>query len=415
MTSATDTDPNSGLHERHSPWRTPGYAQHRLGPSLRGRSGVYGGGLDLQTEPARPGLRPYDSGIVDRSVSGLARLCARRARRLVTTTAENLPADVAAGASYAVRQAVHRTRSSPALAPEVVASGREFPGRGLLVTGKQGLYLLAEEGVLTRLLKRSTYGLTLLDGRWFAYQSVTRRYGRVISFVLEGQQLADLRTEIEWAGSFGHQMEAWEGGLYLADTGSNRVTRFERAASGWRVEDRAYPNGYAWRGRRSRNYVHLNSLFIDDEHIYVLYHNLTQHTGLRSQVALLDRSLKVRDLVTLHAGCAHNIVPSQEGLIYCDSLGGGLVLGDVRAEGVAMFTRGVALDAETVLFGGSHFASRENRHRLDAKIFAYDRALRRIVSEVTVPRIGGIFELRFVEGTDLGRSESRREALTCVA
>jgi hypothetical protein len=212
----------------------------------------------------------------------------------------------------------------------------------------------------------------------------------------------DLRREAPALGPWVHQIHACDGELYVADTKNGRLIRYlvDRDCLKW--ERSFYANGWL-----RKNEVHVNSVYCDNNEIYLVYHNKTRHTGRKSQIAVLNRAMQLTKIIDTQAGSAHNIAIWKSTPIYCDSDAGSLVW-DEPVLHFDCFTRGLAISDHFVLVGGSEFAEREDRAAKTGYVFVIDLNEKTLISRITIPAIGSILELRLIEPTDYGMSGTNR-------
>ena len=282
----------------------------------------------------------------------------------------------------------------------------------LIGTGSGGI-LYYNKGKLYRILDgfkrmRMFYGITQYQGRWYAFRQ--KNYsGQIISFCFKNSWIGDIQVEARFLHIGIHQIHAADGYLYIADTPNNRVIRYLIGKNGLKDKTNFYPNGRLLNGDRSNNYVHLNSIYDYNGAIYVVYHNKTRTTDRKSQIAVLNNSLQVDQIINTQAGCVHNIIFYQGIPIYNDSLSGTLMWNNQPIFQVnninRCFTRGLAVADQLILFGGMDFAQRKERHKVTGYITAFDPKKKEIIGEINIPEIGGITELRLIKPVDYGMSK----------
>lgn len=268
----------------------------------------------------------------------------------------------------------------------------------MLLGTKTGILLYAH-GRLTRILRGRFYGISRRGDRWYAYKYETQRFGRIISFRLAGLQCVEVKDELCQLPGEVHQID-WAGScLYVTDTQHNCVRRYAYRGSQLVCIDRCYPNGTLAFGRRSPNYAHINSVFCDGDRLFIVYHNETKKTGRKSQVAILDLDLRLQNVVSLDAGCAHNVLPIESDIAFCDSMNGAVRLGS-RSLSLGLYTRGLAKSGSVLFVGGSDFAARAQRGQSTGHVFTWDCISGQVYSHLTMPQIGSVYEVRLVEPTD---------------
>mgnify|MGYP007047675054 CR=1 FL=1 len=101
------------------------------------------------------------------------------------------------------------------------------------------------------------------------------------------------------------------------------------------------------------NYKHVNSLYIDENYIYCLFHNETSKTGKNSQLCRIGKVKKDKEIIDTIFGCAHNIVRYNNKFLICDSLGSKIFLGDTVFLELEGFTRGLLIYKDKLFMGES--------------------------------------------------------------
>jgi hypothetical protein len=270
-----------------------------------------------------------------------------------------------------------------------------------LVAAGRGLYLL-RQGRVRRLARGRFYGLARHGGTHYAYCSHPRgARGSIYGFALEGGRLGASRRLFSGLSRGVHQIDVVDDRLLVCDSYRNALVVLDRHG---RLGRRVYPLGRLCGGRDSSNYAHLNSIQAVGDRVYVLAHNETYKTGRRSEILVLDRErLTVRDRVPDVGGCAHNIVARDGLFLVCDSLGGALTNHGRAVFKPGTFTRGLAVDDDFVLLGGSVYSERGVRLASDAFVYVLDRRFEHRAT-LTIEDAGQVHEIRML-GTDYGVSD----------
>jgi hypothetical protein len=244
-----------------------------------------------------------------------------------------------------------------------------------------------DRGRLHRLFEGHCFEMTRYRDRWYVFRQLARRYsGEIVSFRLQAGTVCDLRLEATLLGPWVHQIHAYGDSLYVADTTNNRLIGYAIEADGLIRKRCAYAG--EWFGTD----VHLNSVCAHREQLSVMYHNLTQKTGRRSQIAVFGLDLRFKRLIDTPAGSAHNISFADGKLLYCDSDAGSVVW-ENRVFRTGIFTRGLAVSDSLFLVGGSEIEKRELRHSSTGHVLAFDREQRDPTAMIKIPKSGNVLEL----------------------
>lgn len=289
---------------------------------------------------------------------------------------------------------------APELAPDIK----------LLVATSVGLFQITDQQI-RMLLRGEFYGITEHRDAWIAFEKCGR-LGRLLSLFYPPSSSEDpkrrgwISVSLKGLSRGVHQIDSIGDRLLLADTYNNRVlvaSPVESGSRAFRIIDRIYPAGpLRQEGRKSENYVHLNSLFQNGDELFILFHNETKKTGKRSEICTYDlRRGMVRERRVLDAGAGHNVVPWKGELLCCDSLGGRLMLGNTPVFSADSFLRGLAVTEDLILVGGSELAGRRDRRIGTGVIFILNHGFD-LLDKLELP--GAVHEIRHQSGNDYGMS-----------
>ena len=212
--------------------------------------------------------------------------------------------------------------------------------------------------------------------------------------------MKDLRVDVAPLDQELHQIDAWEGHIYVTDTANNCVLVYRVKTDGLSFERAHYPCGPLSDGKKSNNYAHINSIFQSNERIYLMYHNQTKYTGRTSQIAVLNKGWDVLEVLDTPADSAHNVFCDEGGLVYCDSRNGRLMRNDEVLLGQNVYLRGLAVSESWWLLGGSEFANRSERGTTTGSVYQWSLAKREAVAQLSIPDAGSVYEIRLVDKKD---------------
>ena len=295
---------------------------------------------------------------------------------------------------------------------EVSYEGGPFIGHPKFFLGTKTGLLYFDGWKLWQLFEGRVYGITWYAGRWYTTwnhkltlsDKPLGTMASVLSFSFHEGGISDLRVETAPLDEEVHQIDAWDGHLYITDTANNRILECRVDQNSLRPVTSHYPNGRIESGRDSPNYSHINSIFQYGNYIYVMYHNLTKKTGRYSQIAVLDREWKVVEVIDENANSAHNIFCHDGELIFCDSMNGRLMKHDQVLVNADTYMRGLAALSEFWLLGGSAHAKREERGFTDGSVYQYSPVMDEVVSTMNIPDCGSLYEIRLIDPEDLALS-----------
>jgi hypothetical protein len=211
--------------------------------------------------------------------------------------------------------------------------------------------------------------------------------------------------EVQGPAALSATHQVWCAGdrVIATNTGRNCLTIF-------RTDDWFYRHYWLddvrWdrKGREDLCGSHFNSVFLQDDVLYVVAHNHNRGSSLIRLAWPEMRILSTHRTTTL---MAHNVWATSDGeLIVCDSMRGTIV--DVAADRILwqceipnVVTRGLASNGEYVFVGHSAIGTREARVNRDGRIWVIDRMSWKTVDSILLPGSGNVHDLRIVDEPDL--------------
>lgn len=271
-----------------------------------------------------------------------------------------------------------------------------------LLSTSSGLWYL-KENKLIMIVPGGCFGITGGPEEWYLCQ-YTGDYSRILKFTLsikDGNIFLLNRTNyLTGLPPNIHQVDLFDGKLYIVNAADNSIIVSSK-------EDKYqefFPNGKIKKGSSKSN--HFNSVFIKDSTVYLMAHNGTSKNERNSEIFKVDKTnMKKRSIIKINAQKAHNIFFLDGKLGYCNSPKGELVIDNhVVYKNSKYFLRGVAMNSENIVVGGSEFATRENRDKTSSMLFELDLD-GTLVNEIFLQDIGQIYDVRCI-GNDLGMSQN---------
>jgi hypothetical protein len=266
----------------------------------------------------------------------------------------------------------------------------------LLVASKNGLYLIDNDVTLLR--KGEFYGIAIHDQNVFVFQRNKNQNGYIVRFKKDLSDLTDpviITDQLDWGC---HQMDWFDGYLYLTDTFDNSIIKLDEDGE---ILERFYPVGELTEGRESSNYAHINSLFFEKGEVFLLFHNDTSKTGRNTEIVKTNRDFVVNMRHVTKASHGHNIVCFKDDLYYCDSQSKTLMKNDHKLFQADLFTRGLSILEQFIVLGGSEYAQREDRNNVKGKIYILDHR-GNLKIDFTIP--GMVQEIRCLTQKDYALS-----------
>jgi len=285
-----------------------------------------------------------------------------------------------------------------------------------IVVGTNTGLLHCDSNSVTRVLPGYVYGITKDTENSILVQQDMLYASRTLSINLDDiMQTADSRQQteyLEWIKlntNSVHQIDYYDGCLYICDTDKNRLLAVDSVTK--KVKS-IYPDARIY-SRNSKYYRHFNSVYISADYIYLLAHNESTKSGIASQVYVLDKNNhKLSRIINTNAKNAHNIVFVDDEMVWCNTMSSTVE----SAKGVLFktegyITRGLSITNDYIFVGGSEIAKRGDRSKTDGMIYVLDKSWKQIAS-ITLYGVGGVLEIRAI-GHDYGLSQSSITSNVC--
>lgn len=276
----------------------------------------------------------------------------------------------------------------------------EIPGSYLVAT-KKGLYHLKNSKMFL-VMEGQFYGITLHNNRVFVFQKINRK-GRLIEFYISNEGILYHSNVIMMQLSEGcHQIDWINGQLLIMDSYNNRILSFNLSTGGSKG---FFPLGYLREGRQSHNYAHMNSI-LKVENYYLLYcHNETKKTGRPSSILVLSEPQNVLKEIQTTDENGHNIVAFQGRLYHCDSMNGTLKADSEVVFKCPHFTRGLSINKDVIIVGGSEYAERSQRQFATGHLYVLSLD-HKLLDDFPMP--GMVQEVRRIDAPDYSLSQHSR-------
>lgn len=275
---------------------------------------------------------------------------------------------------------------------------RDLRGLSHLVASRHGLFAVSP-GERRLIAHGQYYGTTIHDDTFYVFEACDRpripsRRGRIVRFRHHAGRIEDAEVIVGQLDNGCHQMDIIGGSLYLTDTYNQRLLRI--SLDGSEIEE-LYPV-VSSKGATHRH-LHINSLLAYGDKIYLLQHNNSLHTGLKSDIAVFDQAWRRIDTIPLEGEGCHSLAILEDGtLISCGSMAGEIIGSNGMSIKVSdRMTRGLSVDDTQIVVGDSAVLERESRDQSPGQVYFLDRAYRHRGS-VAIP--GPVMEIRRIDGSD---------------
>ncbi len=285
--------------------------------------------------------------------------------------------------------------------------GHDLAGCEYLVTTWRGLFAINAD-LVRPIAYGLYYGLTIRDDVIYAFEACDRpRYpthrGRIVRFYRDGDHIVDTDVFATGLDNNTHQIDFIDGRLCVVDTGNQRVLRYPEGGDEPEI---LYPIPGGEERNWDRGYVHVNSLVAAGDEILLVLHNGADKTGRPSEIARFDRDWCPIGRLPLDGLGCHNLVALEDGtFLSCGSMAGELIgTGGLKLPICDMMTRGLSVDADRIVVGGSAFAERADRDEAEGAVFFLDRDYR-LLSRLALP--SAPMDIRRIDGRDRSLSDYR--------
>lgn len=199
-----------------------------------------------------------------------------------------------------------------------------------------------------------------------------------------------------------HQLQYYNGFLWLADTGSNNIKKIDPdTGESWAIiPEPSFPKG---------DIHHFNGIWIHNNKLYV-----TSHSQRGFQGRLTTPGVYVLDYIT-HQFIAqwsqgshiHNVFILNDQICVCNSDMGTIVAQDGSTQlYVGAYNRGVAITDEYIFVGQSPVEVRERRgggHQ--CSIIIFDKNKRQRIGDIQLFNMGQVMEIRCINQKDYAHNQ----------
>jgi hypothetical protein len=187
-----------------------------------------------------------------------------------------------------------------------------------------------------------------------------------------------------------HQMQYFNGLLYVVDTGHNAIRILDLETYEWYT---FYPDSF----NRDIDTHHFNSVYVDCDRVVIVAHNIE---GV-SNVLEYDHDFHFLHSWEIGSG-AHNLAYIDHRFLSCDSRSGQLVweTGETLRKFLGWFCRGLSVLEDSIIVGKSEPSPREWRMDKDARVHLIDPTTGSDMGQILLDKVGQIFEIRCLNQWD---------------
>lgn len=274
----------------------------------------------------------------------------------------------------------------------------------IIFSTSKGVFILdAVNKVFKQILTGKFYGITKHKGFWYFARlgtegkrefPVNNRVSEIYYGKILGHEILDLQLALYGIPAELHQIDSIKDCLTFPHTGYNQIlnipfSEIQGAKEPLEIKDCNSTE------LNLNEHSHLNSIFYNNNSMYVIAHNYTMKTNKMSDLIKYDLRTKQQEVMRLEAHSAHNIhIDNENNLLYCDSNNKKLVKNNkVLFERDKLF-RGLLITDNNIFLGGSDICFK-NDQRFSNNPSIYLLNLEGdLLNEFEFEALGDIYEIR---------------------
>jgi hypothetical protein len=188
--------------------------------------------------------------------------------------------------------------------------------------------------------------------------------------------------------------------LYIIETGRNIICSVD-------LKNKTFKRHYH-RGESDNKY-HINTMYIDDNFIYVVEHNKIEKTGIPSKVVFYTHDFNLVGWMDNMGTASHNVWIEGDFIYVCSSMDEGIIKRHLKSKKQEFIdttkyctglTRGIAHVDGYRYIGISKFGNREERHLGgDSIVLILDEDWN-YIDKINLGDAGQLLEIRAIDGID---------------
>ncbi len=222
----------------------------------------------------------------------------------------------------------------------------------------------------------------------------------------DGNTLRNIAIPPEHKIAHVHQIQCYKNKIFLVDTKHNAIRIFDLSDQTW---SKFYPDP----DRVDKDMDHFNSIWFDtnEEKMYIISHgkNNTQVGVFKpSQLWVFDANTFSFISKYEYGEYSHNSVRYKNRMLVCSSKNGVILSSPEEVFLKASpHPRGIVIHEPYLFIGKSETAGKEWRSTLTGYIEVFDLPTMKSIGEITIPKIGQIYEIRCLNQDDIAHSQDR--------
>lgn len=272
-----------------------------------------------------------------------------------------------------------------------------------VIATKNGLFIFNKSNnKLIKVLHGSFYGVAVRFNRLIVFEAFHGKInkGRIIELFVEKGKIVKSKVVLKNLSSGIHQIDIFDNLLYVCNTYNNSIDIY--SLEGYKLISQNFPLGSLTNGRKSKNYGHINSIYIKNCMIHFVSHNETKKTGKSSEIFTFDMNFSLLKKIDTNSGCVHNVI-FKDYFYFFDSLNGLMKQDQATVFSSEFFLRGLAITDDDILVGCSEYSDRGSRIYGTGNLYVLSQDFK-IKSNIKIPSM--VHEIRIFDDIDLGRSNS---------
>ena len=274
-----------------------------------------------------------------------------------------------------------------------------------LISTKNGLFYI-ENYFLFKIMNGEFYGITVVSKSQFLIYQKGLNTGKIFLLTKENNNFVYKKTILNNLSNGIHQIDLVDDKLFIANTYNNSIDiyKYDNVLISLTKMDEIFPDGKLLIGRKSKNYLHLNSVYFKKGLLYALSHNETSKSNKPSEIFIYDlKTKKIVKKIKTSSGNAHNILVHKKNLFHLDSMNKEIKVNNLSFLKLDKFLRGLSVSNDFITVGGSDYAKRVNRNSAKGCIYFLSHNSE-ILEIVNID--GMVQEIRKIDSTDFSLSSN---------
>jgi len=281
----------------------------------------------------------------------------------------------------------------------------------IIFSTSKGVFILdTRKNICKQILKGKFYGITKHNDFFFFARLGTNgkrdfptnnRVSEICYSKISDYKITNLKIALFGIPAEIHQIESLAGNLTFPHTGYNQILSIPFAD----IYKSNTPLKIALCNSielELNKFSHLNSIFHQNDKLYLIAHNYTTKTDKLSDLIIFNTKTNKQELINLNAHSAHNIYINENNeRIYCDSNNKKLIKNKKVIFESDKLLRGLSVTEKNIFVGGSDISFNDyKRFSSNSSIYILNKD-GNMQTEFIFDEIGDIYEIRQLDEKEL--------------